>query len=450
VDNIQAPDSRTAAYLWLGTLPERIADDIDTPALFVRILKVAEESLRTLIDIMPSYAEAHRALGRNLWLQGRIDEAFLQFKHVEHNHDEIPVSKTHVKCTGLTNYPDLLIKTKILTGDERSYLLAVSKDAVLNQGFFDSNGAFFDYLKPYLKLDFSSEIGKPKQNSADLQHAARDALSIQQQWDCEERGSLLTLREDHRQLLQKHKAIWGIKEDDWFVCLETQSVGDGRYNPQDFKFTPIEDYYEAIKKVIDAGGWVIRMGDPSMVKLELDAIDTDKSKIIDYAHYADRSADLEVALCASCHLFVSAWSKLRIVAHAFERPVCSINCSLSGDVAWHPKEVFLPMLYYSLYDHRIMALEEILASESAYQFHKQYLTHERIALLRNTPDEIANTILEALQQNRKTGDIQNDFVHINQKYNRGVYSQIGRYFTEKHRDKLFPRTHQEVQKAHVA
>src|SRR3546814_13992305 len=100
------------------------------------------------------------------------------------------------------------------------------------------------------------------------------------------------------------------------------------------------------------------MGDPSMPPIDLTQCGPFSDRVIDYAHADERSEELDVALCASCRLFVSGPSGLHTVAHAFGRPVCPVNFPIYAGFPWHPGEVFIPQRYFSRSLGRVESMEE--------------------------------------------------------------------------------------------
>ena len=72
------------------------------------------------------------------------------------------------------------------------------------------------------------------------------------------------------------------------------------------------------------------------------------------------------------------------------------------------------------------------------------IANESIVFLRNTPDEIAQTVIEAIQGsdyiflNRRRGEKSRQaFEVLNQTYGSAILGKIGLYFSEKHSQKLF-------------
>lgn len=472
----QLLDHTMAAYFWIGLLPERFINEVSDLTSLMRLLTDAETALQKLISLAPLYAEGYRALARNLWMQGRHDEALFQFQQAEKQRHQfaesvdldpnavvlLPVNCAHV--IGLMGHLDAFIKRKILLGDKRPYHLMVQDNEIVNP-------VFFEYWKPYVQLglppiktettaitlaytmDWNWAIPQSKDEVA---HVHTAIARIQRQWAQENRKPLLVLSDEHQQVLQQFKIMMGMQKEDWFVCLHVRSrgfYGDKKNTAQDFRNTPIEDYHLAIKAVIDAGGWVIRMGDATSPPLVMDTDNFDKLKVIDYAHLPERSAELDVVLSASCRLFISSPSGLHTVAHAFGRPVCYVNYPIYAGFPWHPHEIFIPMLYYSLAEHQIIPMDKILSSNLVYADHQHLISKERIILLRNTPDEIAETVMEALRGSAYTlpnmiqaKKARQMFFELNETYARNISGKIGLYFAEKHRNALFPTTRHALKK----
>ena len=67
--------------------------------------------------------------------------------------------------------------------------------------------------------------------------------------------------------------MMGLPPDCWFVSLHVrEGVGASRRDGN------IADYLPAIRRITQAGGWVVRIGDASMTKI------SDVPNLIDYAH----------------------------------------------------------------------------------------------------------------------------------------------------------------------
>src|SRR6185437_10994929 len=94
------------------------------------------------------------------------------------------------------------------------------------------------------------------------------ALAIQK-WEAEKREHPLRKQFDERsgvalqKSLERIKELWGMKADDWYVCLHVRGAAfykedDGR--GQTHRNASINPYIEAIRFVTQQGGWVIQVG----------------------------------------------------------------------------------------------------------------------------------------------------------------------------------------------
>ena len=103
------------------------------------------------------------------------------------------------------------------------------------------------------------------------------ALAIEQ-WEQEDRGH--PLRDEYDRIYGSSREVaedfqhirerWGMKPDDWYVCLHTRDAshyfelaGTG----QTHRNSPIEACLDAIRFITAKGGWVIKLGGPNSPKL---------------------------------------------------------------------------------------------------------------------------------------------------------------------------------------
>ena len=98
------------------------------------------------------------------------------------------------------------------------------------------------------------------------------------------------LREDKRRYSEELRIQMGIPLSDWYVCLHVSE-----YNVPTARASSIHNYIDAIKVITDAGGWVVRLGDSSMVKLE------PMEGVIDYPHTRYKSRLMDLYLLSHCH-----------------------------------------------------------------------------------------------------------------------------------------------------
>lgn len=443
----------------LGKMPDN--------AQLAAALRRGEKLLRETIGRAPFWIEAARALGRNLWFQGRFEEAKVTMVGAEQLRDDVarlahwPVDSCVLlprNCTqsiGLMGHLDGFAKHKILTADARPYYLLTSADQVVNPAFLDywrdhisimSHVDDVERLAP-LESCYSVNWNWVVPNEGELTFVHAGLAAIERRWSSENRPPLLNLQPGHAELLTKARAKWGMRDGERFVCLHVRS--DGFYsgsaeNAQRFRNTAIDSYYPLIRRLTDVGLWVIRMGDGSMTGLDITQCGS-TGRVVDYAICLDRCAELDVALCAECELFVSSPSGLHTVAHAFGRPVCEVNYPIYNGFPWHPGDIFIPQLYFSHAKGRVLTLEEILGTDVVHRDHQFLLEQAGISLVPNEPDDIVETVREALapatykvKDEALADKVGATFDTLNRKHSVGISGRLGRYFSMKYASQLLP------------
>ncbi|WP_284418119.1 MULTISPECIES: TIGR04372 family glycosyltransferase [unclassified Bradyrhizobium] len=165
------------------------------------------------------------------------------------------------------------------------------------------------------------------------------ALAIVQ-WEKEGRGHALRDEYDRifgttpqvRDEFRRMREAWGMKPDDWYVCLHTRDAAhyaevDG--TGQTHRNSPIETYLDAIRAIIDKGGWVIKLGGPNSPRLP--SLD----RAIDYALSDFRSELMDICLIRNAKAFIGTTSGLTNVAVSFGIPSALVNCITTDPQLWN-------------------------------------------------------------------------------------------------------------------
>lgn len=434
---------------------------------FLVALGVAEQLLRRAISIIPYWPELQRALGTNLWFQGRFAESIHAFDSGERARDAMaqmagwPIdSRVYLprNCTeviGLMGHMDGFIKYKVLSGDQRPYYLLAGPQQIVNS-------AYLEYWKEHIKIITDpDEIlehtpyervyavnwnwAMPKNGELALVH---EGLAVAQRgWQIEKRAPLLQLRQEHLDHLIRARIKWGMDIDAKYICLHVRSAGFyglSNEGAQRFRNTSIELYYPLIKSLVAMGFWVFRMGDPSMQPLDMSQFG-DSERVVDYALSKDKSAELDVALCARCDLFISTNSGLHALAYSSGRKVCCINYPINSGMAWHHSDIFITQLYYSHSKKRVLTFEEVLGSDIVFYNHHFLFERAGISLIPNEPDDIIQTVRESLspstyqvQNSELANQVRDHFNEISNQYGREITGRLGLYFAAKYAAQLAP------------
>jgi len=473
---------RAAAMSRIAHLTEQLLPSLRVPTETEPALAAAESVMRSLVKELPLWPEAHRFLARNLWFQSRFEEALAAFADADRAMADLaraagdepgrrvylPRNCGHV--IGLMGHIDAFVKHRLLTGDTRPYHLSVPLHEVVNT-------AFLDYWRDHLVVKTPTPArDNPRYEEAyctvnwnwvmpddagGIVHVHKAIARIQRQWAARDGKPLLSLKSDHRARMRSILAKLGLSADDWYVCLHVRSAGfydEDEHTAQHFRNSPIEDYYDLMRFIASRGGWVIRMGDHTTPPLDLGALGDARHKVVDWAHSGDRSAELDVALCAQCRLFVSSPSGLHTVARAFGRPACYVNYPIYAGFPWHPGEVLLPQRYYSYRSEKFLSLSDILGTKLVHADHQFMLERAGVTLVRNEPEDIVETVKEALDQARyqlpqRTGrsdalsastaeQVCEEFDRLNRQHEVDISGTLSRFYAAKYANELCPPTSQ--------
>ena len=125
--------------------------------------------------------------------------------------------------------------------------------------------------------------------------------------------------------VKKFKDHFKIIDSDWIVCLHVRTSSFHKdHTNQLYRNADIKKYYGIIKKIVDKGGIVIRLGDNGMPKINLPNIDK-KIRIIDLAHSTFNLPEINSWIVANCEVFIGMQSGPLDLARLFQRPLILTN-----------------------------------------------------------------------------------------------------------------------------
>lgn len=220
-------------------------------------------------------------------------------------------------------------------------------------------------------------------------------MAVQARWEQEGREPVLKLTQEHTARSRRLLAEAGMPEDAWFVSLHVRETGyfdeETPWSRNRYRNGRIEDYFPAIESITANGGWVVRIGDPSMTPLpEMD-------RVIDYANGGDlRSDRMDIYLIGGCRFFLSMPSGPQGVALIFGVPVVGTNYFPLG--TWPPSgnDIFIHKLLKSKQDGRIIDAESALRPPRLMTLEPTHFDNEGLEVIDNTPREINEAVIEMM------------------------------------------------------
>jgi putative glycosyltransferase (TIGR04372 family) len=217
---------------------------------------------------------------------------------------------------------------------------------------------------------------------------------ISRAWERAGGGSLFELSDHDIQLGEKALTAMGIPPGAWYVCLHVRSAGYKALHEglQDTLNCDINTYDLAINYIAACGGWVIRMGDPSMPKLPT------RKGVVDYAHSPQKADWLDVFLCGTCRFYVGTSSGLAYVPSLFGVPCVFTNWFPTATRPLNTTDLFIPKLHWYDSEHDFVPFAESLAPPLGHIHAKPTLRALGVSLKDNTRQDLRDVVIEMLNR----------------------------------------------------
>jgi putative glycosyltransferase (TIGR04372 family) len=218
------------------------------------------------------------------------------------------------------------------------------------------------------------------------------ASRIQQDWERQNRAPLLSVTDEERSFLDRALHMLGLPKDAWYVCLHVREPGfhqswNARY--PSMRDANVEDYRAAIELIVQRGGWVIRMGDPTMKPLP------PMPNVIDYAHSTLKTPKADILISLGCRFFLGTNSGFATIPAIYGVRCVFSNWLPIGLPLWPSHDLVAPKLFWKESEMRYLTLQEIF--ESGLAFIQNWSDLPRgIKVRDNTPDDIRALTAEAL------------------------------------------------------
>ncbi len=325
-----------------------------------------------------------------------------------------------------------------------------------------ANRSFLSYFKPHLKVVTDPTSGGATRHLAATfgphvasvlrlpGHQDRYFLEgmgvIQEEWERQGRGPLLALS-NHDWVAGRAKLQeMGMPNGAWFVALHVRSAGfykEQNSPHQTHRNADIATYLSVIELIVRRGGWVVRVGDPSMPPLP------PTRGVVDYARGPHKTEWLDVFLIAACRFFIGVASGLSQIPVTFGIPSLFTNWMSNALPVNSRHDLFIPKRVWSDRQNRLLTFEEWLNPIN--RSHYIAATEMRRAGLRecdNTPEELHEAVMEMLDRldslaryDRADDDRRELFEGIARRHGLVGFARIGRDFLRRHQH-LLPQVEQ--------
>lgn len=185
----------------------------------------------------------------------------------------------------------------------------------------------------------------------------------------------------------------GIPHDAWFVCVHARESSYTSDELQSYRDSDIQDYIPAIHSIVDRGGWVVRVGDPTMRPLP-------KMKhVVDYVHLPIRSDWMDIFLVASCRFFFGCASGPCCLAHVFGRPSVTVNnAPFSTILPLGINDIGIPKHVWSTRESRYLSFREIFSTPIGNYRYGDAYQRAAVRVADNTPGDIQAAVIEMLDR----------------------------------------------------
>ncbi len=271
-----------------------------------------------------------------------------------------------------------------------------------------ANPCFLNYFSPYCSIVRDPRLIEALKPLVPLfDHVISESLYVRgrfmpsmeaigrvaHQWSLEGRPPLVRLTEVHRERGWATLERLGIPRGAWFVGLHIRERGF--YNDavgNELNNCDVATYLPAIEEITRRGGWVVRLGDPSMSQVPT------MERLFDYCHSEVRSDWMDVFLAASCRFFLGSGSGLYWVPLTFGVPAIITNAvPLGHGRPFTDRDLYLPKRYRRIRDQSLVGFGEAWQTV-AHAFHGTVMRDRGIDVIDNSPEEILAVTREMFER----------------------------------------------------
>jgi putative glycosyltransferase (TIGR04372 family) len=260
---------------------------------------------------------------------------------------------------------------------------------------------------------------------------------VQEAWERDGRPPLLSLTAADRDYGRGVLRALGVPADAWFVCLHVREPGYHKEfgnTHQSHRNADVLNYLPALREITRRGGWVVRMGDPSMTPLPK------MRGVVDYALSDLKTERMDVFLCGASRFFLGVASGLCQLPTTFGVPCVLTNWASNALPLYSCRDLFIPKPIRSVAEDRVLTFEEMYADPVRHAAYSGVFLFERgLQAIENTPEELRDVVTEMLDQLDGTAvysaadvDLQGRFAGVLRGHGQDGFARLGRAFLRQH------------------
>ena len=299
---------------------------------------------------------------------------------------------------------DLFLKAAALGWLDRRNRAFIVDDAAV------CNPALLGYWREKVRVIDSSALAAERQRSLVLEQCThslrfmtvpglggsfRNAAYplLNEVWHDQGRPPVLALKDQHREGGRRLLAELGCGAGDWFVGVHVREngwLGDSPGGHNAVRSGNIADYLPMIREITGRGGWVVRLGDPTMTPLPA------MPRVFDYALSPHKSDWMDIFLAAAARFVVGTQSGLHTLPTVFGTPVVLTNY-LPADGYWvGPGDIVIHKTIRSRQNNRRLTIRETFTRPVTCQGHRYFYEDNQLEPLSNSPEEITDACRQML------------------------------------------------------
>jgi len=206
-----------------------------------------------------------------------------------------------------------------------------------------------------------------------------------------------TLSSRHEEMGVQALGKLGLPKDSWYVTLHVREPGyrgeTHANTTENWRNANPIDYLKAIEGVTNAGGWVFRMGDPSMTPLP------SMPQVIDYAHHVIRCDWMDVFLGATCQFCIGTGSGYFHIPQFFDRPLLFTNYPASSQYfTLRQHDIYLPRLLRRRSNGEYLTFEQYMSPPISNFWSMKNFRDADLDWVENTPEDLEAATKEMIER----------------------------------------------------